>query len=202
MPPILTNQLVIPAGFCQITWHFTQPGDSEDMLTSMGFQLDAGVTATDVEDISAAFASAVATIVAGDQQLTQADFRLGAAEPPYLLIEVPLSGLGFSGSDSLPQNTAGLLKKFSTDAGRAGRGRNYIPSMARTIVDQVGTVSPGAVTACNADLETFRSGPALATPFAGLVILHGAQSPVGAPSDVSSIVLDGKVATQRRRLRP
>ena len=92
-----------------------------------------------------------------------------------------------------------LVHKVTAVGGRRGRGRAYIPGAPATAIDNTGVVDSAYMVANQPRLTTF--GTACATNDIGLVVLHGGEGTLPVPYDVTNLVLDGKVATQRRRLR-
>lgn len=193
--------LIIPEDYVNLTFHFQLPGDSEDMLTSLAFLTDAAVTDSDLDDMAAAVATMCVSFVGGNSALTRIVMQTGAAAPPYLVTERAVEE-GFSSGDSFPPNTAALIKKVTLQPGRPGRGRCYIPNILRTRADSAGRWGNSPLVAAQAALDTFFSGAAVASPFAGLVLLHDTSSPVSTPNVITQLIMESTLATQRRRLRP
>jgi hypothetical protein len=75
----------------------------------------------------------------------------------------------------------------------------YLPPVSENSITAGGLIDTAVVIAIQADVNDF---------FARLlvrgyrhVLLHGATSPLQTPSGVNATTVDGKIATQRRRLR-
>lgn len=115
-----------------------------------------------------------------------------------------LSVAGSMTTNTLPPNSAMLIKKFTTMGGRRGRGRAFIPPLhfLESDVDQVGNIAAGNVSLIegyyNAALTLWE-----ATIFKPYLFHEEPEGAGGtyAPSHITSISISGLLATQRRRLR-
>lgn len=110
------------------------------------------------------------------------------------------SGIGVTGSrtsDPEPPNVAALVKKNTGLRGRKNRGRFYLPGvLSETDVQGNGFIDPGSYATLDSGIQglfTFLESKSIP-----MVVLH---SGTGTPTPVSSLVLDPRVATQRKRLR-
>lgn len=111
----------------------------------------------------------------------------------------PGSNTGTFGELALPSNTSLLLHKVTAMGGRQGRGRLYLPGFREDHVSPAGIVTAADVddltdtfNGVNDDLAAINCVP---------VLLRSAGAPVSTPEPITSWICDGKVATQRRRLR-
>lgn len=107
---------------------------------------------------------------------------------------------GLIDAPSAPPNVTYLARKRTAEAGRANRGRWYLPGVNEDVVDSGGFLTSAKVTQLNTALEAFRAD------MFQLVILH--RDPLvpndydfAPPTDITSLTAEPKVATQRRRLR-
>jgi hypothetical protein len=97
----------------------------------------------------------------------------------------------------LPQNCATLIRKTTALAGRRGRGRFYLPpiTMDEFATSKAGVIASSSLAAMQLAANAwFDHGE----PF---VILHDSLPSSLAPTPITSFVVDGRIATQRRRLR-
>lgn len=113
--------------------------------------------------------------------------------------EFALSSPGGAASTTVSPNTAYLVRKLTALGGRAGRGRMYVPGPNETTINAAGQVEPATLEAQQDNWDAFFDGLALlnVTP----VLLHGDGAPLTTPTPITSFSVDGRVATQRRRLR-
>jgi hypothetical protein len=130
-----------------------------------------------------------------------------------------LPHVGPSSAPSSPPNVAYLVAKHCSHTRRQRPGRMYLGGVDETVVDGTGLIGPASLSSCNAALENFRNDLTHAsgvthpgTTAWRVVHIAGYDGvpvpgfPLGHPnawnsSDVSSAVMDARVATQRRRLR-
>ena len=99
---------------------------------------------------------------------------------------------------TLPQNCSFMLKKITASSGRANRGRMYLPpfGIAEADVTSTGTIVAGTYTTVNNRVQEFLS-QINAIPY-GPVLFHTTPSD---STPLTGLVLDTRIATQRRRLR-
>jgi len=107
---------------------------------------------------------------------------------------------GLKTGSMLPPNSALLLHKRTARGGRRGRGRMYLPwSIQVTETDEAGVIAAATVTAQQAKATAFLS--ALGSNTVPMVVLHEpGQTATGPPNPVTSLLVDARVGTQRRRL--
>lgn len=116
---------------------------------------------------------------------------------------------------SMPPNVSFLVHKNTADGGRRGRGRAFIPGVPEASVDDSGVVAGAVITAISSALTSFRT--TLEASDLPLFLEHdrsytwiidggqprrvpsGPAAPV--PTPITTLSLDSRVATQRRRLR-
>lgn len=192
--------LINPVGFAQIVHLFSLAGDPEQMMTTYGVDIaQRGSSAADVAgDERDRFIAAYP--VAGRSadytyQGVKAYIGQGAGAP--IISEAPAASAGTNAMSCPPQNCAVLVRKQSAQGGRAHRGRMFWPpfGLAESNVGNNGQLVADFVE----DFQTTMD--ALATDF-GLVILHDSTTPGNLqPTVVTNLVVDSRIATQRRRLR-
>lgn len=100
-------------------------------------------------------------------------------------------------------NTAFLVTKQTSLGGHVGRGRMFLPGLARSNVNEDGTVLGSIVTSLQTKLSTTLA--AMVTADISMYLLHSYDPVRGesprAPTLVTSLVASGKAATQRDRMR-
>lgn len=202
--------LIIPPGFLQAVYEFTLSGDTENMVVTLGHEIDSASGANGLDaadDLWGAFNTHIfQTRGQGAYTFVGVTVYVGNDGPPsvYTSTEAPVAGPGTS--QLLPPNSAYLIRKRTDLAGRRGRGRMYFPGVTEGNVDNVGTLTGAEQSAWTTALEdwyeflTAGVGARLYPP----VVLHRSEG-IGeepAPTPVTSFTIDAKIATQRRRLRP
>jgi hypothetical protein len=92
-----------------------------------------------------------------------------------------------------------LVQKVTGFGGRAGRGRFYWPGARESMFDSSGLADPVLLAAWQTQMDNFYTEMVSD----GLIptLLHGESSPISVPLPITSFEVDGRAATQRRRLR-
>lgn len=196
--------LLIPPGFGQLNIVFTWVGDPEPMLTSIGLSLADVPSPGDVFALYAdgGWSDLLQIMCSETVQVNNLNIDVGQdGGPPVVVDSSPTpADAGTQNANCFPQNNAYLIKKRTGVGGRSGRGRMFWPGCAEGNVTSIGVLDTAfreAVQAVIADI--------LATmPVAsvdGYVLLHD-EDTVADPTPLTSLLLDTRIATQRRRLRP
>lgn len=203
--------LVIPQHFAQVLHSFSLSGDPEPFAITYGVQVEDPPLATDATGLATSLSglfisnvipnvSSLITLI-GTEVIYQGD---PPPAPPVVGAVASTTAGGNTGATPLvPQNTAFLIHKRTSLGGRKGRGRCYLPGVAEGQVDNVGVVASATVGSFNTALAAWRTAIVSSSDFVGMVVLHDDASltPLPAPTLVTSINMDTRVATQRRRLR-
>ena len=158
--------------------------------------------------LAGAFASPGSLFSCIDSQVTLQNTRvsLGTDTGEDIVGASPqLVGCTFSGA-SLPPNCASLVHKTTARGGRRGRGRMYIPwTIVAATVSEAGTIAASDVTRVQNAVNAWRA--AVAGTVGPIVLLHRPSAPEvqppttpGPPNEVTGMLVDPLVATQRRRL--
>lgn len=191
----------VPPGYAQLTYVFRMAGDNEDMLTTLGVKITGSVSVVAVGVFKAAFANAFATQLSTALKLNKVVATIGQDGDP-IVIESNTGPASFTGGDSLPVNCAFLVRKVTGLGGRRNRGRMYLPGCNDNLVDTLGTLTSGGVTSLQAACDAFRTALLATAEIDDLVVLHTATIPAVTPTVITSLAIDPRIATQRRRLRP
>lgn len=202
--------LIIPPGYLHAVYEFTRTGDPETMVTTMGHEIDAtsGASGADsADDLFTAFANEIMPTLSSQTTLTGVTTYVGQdGGTPLVYTSSAVAVAGSATNTLLPQNCALLVRKRTDAAGRRGRGRMYIPEVAELAVDDLGVLTGSYQSAVQGFFDAWLAyltggvGARLYPP----VILHRSEG-IGAeplPTPVQALVLDSRIATQRRRLRP
>ena len=190
----------IPDGYGQARLIWSLAGDVEEVVTTFGYF-----------NANPRDASVAATLIYNQfvDNFTAADMSNAWS---FLGVEVTqnVGGVMFAGEQRatvagsnaaapLPQNCALLVKKQTSQGGRQGRGRGYFPSayLMEGDVSAIGIITAGVVTALQAKFTAFLAD--LDTATIPMTLLH--SDPLNVPDDVTALVVDNRIATQRNRLR-
>lgn len=207
----------IPAGFGQVTFDMACPGQSGNINIVIGF-----------EDVLASGAVSCGTTIGGVFQDTFVE-QMFAIPVTYLGLHIEMGVrpggaiadigpdaakplIGTQGANMLPVNNALLIRKLSGLGGRANKGRMFVPGVSEAIVGNDGIVDGTSLAQYQTDIITWFD--AMTAADVPLVLLHtqaqtsapgvlpktyAANAP--APTDVITMQVSNKMATQRTRLR-
>jgi len=186
----------IPSGFGQVNYRFSGAGAPSGAEVTFGFTVPGGDDPTTAggDLITAWNATDMPDLYSLSLTFEEVLVKFGPdATGPSAV--TPAGGAGGLGAAGGPQQ-AYLVHKHTALGGRQGRGRFYIPGVAEADVDPSGTILAARITAATTILEDFRALVALGGR--ELVLLHRDGS---TPTAITSMTMDAKVATQRRRNR-
>lgn len=191
----------VPAGFVDVQFKYQSSVDPEAMYTGIGLTL-----ATDFETDAESVLDAINIYTVNMQPFTAvqytiqgAEVTVGSADPEDLVLQMGDFVVG-TGNSAFPQNSAFLVKKIGVVPGKRNRGRMYIPAVPNNASDASGAVSEPTLTelqdALNLAGADIAGLPGITSP----VVFHG--SAPYTPSAIAGLQLDGRLASQRRRMRP
>lgn len=104
---------------------------------------------------------------------------------------------GFPANAAFPPNNAILVRKVTAQGGREHTGRMYMPGVDETGADNTGLLTTAYVAALQASVNGMLGD--MSTNDIPMYVLH--QNPLTPPTLVTSLVVQSRTATQRRRLR-
>jgi len=191
---------VIPVDFAQVNMKFT------GSAVPSGAEITFGVFPSTVQTLQQVATNVEAAWNASNMDTVQTDeitlSSIGVKFGPNATGasgEFPFNRPGTNTGAAVPPNTSVLYRKGTGFGGRAGRGRFYVPAMPEVNVDQSGDIIAAAHSSYQNAGTAFLSE--LSSRNLLMVVLHGAGSPLSAPTTVLSLLPAVRVATQRRRLR-
>lgn len=181
---------------------FTITGDPEEMLVMIG--IDAGEVApfdvTNANQVQTAFTGSMMQSFPPTVSFLGVTCYVGQDAADPIVVESTGATLPGTGSGtSLPPQCAYLVKKATNFGGRSGRGRMFLPGPNEGNISPAGVLDPAQITQVQGDVNDWLT--ALSTLDMPMLLLHAEESVVNTPFLVTSLVVDSKVATQRRRLR-
>lgn len=186
--------IIIPDGFAQATITYESVTfDSGKAATVLGFSLGTGT----LEELANSINDAWEATLRAEQHLAidYLGVRVVTETNAFELADRKVSGRNGS---LAPPNTTVLVKKVAPGRGREHQGRNYWPGFLNDEdVSDSGTITSTRLSDLTAAFTAF--GGAIGADSFAQVILH--NNSATAPSFVTSGGVEGKPATQRRRLR-
>jgi hypothetical protein len=198
--------LFIPDGYAEFDVILTKVGDPEPMAVTFGALVNVPAFSEQAHcnRVFSCYQTEVLANHPATLTLTKVSGRFGEASGPPLIVDsTNLPAIGSSGATFLPQNIATLVQKRTLLSGRKNRGRFFFPYLlAESEVDDVGNVTvvkQGTLNADMADFKTALEAGTGSTPVINMVVLH--TNPADLPTLVTALRVDGRIATQRRRLR-
>lgn len=192
--------LLIPPGYALVTLKWKLSLDAEPMESTFGVGNGShALGQTEANAIASAWLARFTLAgLRNTYTFTGLDMAVGQDGGDPVHYTVVQNSVGTGTNASLPQNCALLIKKGTALGGRQGRGRMYLPAgyLQEGLVDDNGTID----SSFRGDLQTaataFRSDVAGAA--GNMDLLHSGSL---APTVVTSLTVDTRIATQRRRLR-
>jgi hypothetical protein len=189
----------IPTGYSQVNLRFT--GISIPTGAECVFGVQPGNPPTNPIDIANAVNTALINSVfsgmyTSDATISSILVKNGPVDTgPFAVLTTTRTGT--NGADSNVPQVATLVRKGTAFGGRSGRGRMFIPSPVASGFDDAGVIDPSFLAGANIIVDDFLTE--LDTAGVPMVLLH--TNPVLTPYTVTSLTVDTRAATQRRRLR-
>lgn len=189
--------MIIPNGYGQITHRFGGTGYPLGAAITLGFaRADANLSADEVAALAHdALADIWASFWSQDTQLQSTLVKFGPNSTGSSA-EFSSAVNGTGSAETMSPNTALLIRKNTAVGGRSGRGRMYMVGLADTSVLDGGDIGGSAQTAAQLNCNTWFTRAA--TENWPMALLHAAVSD---PTPISSLSVQSRAATQRRRLR-
>ena len=183
-------------GFAEILV-FTTNIDGHRCQNSMGYSIDPGVDQTTADAVSDALSVPYKAQLSANSYFNGVRIIVGADGPESEFDSVSSAGVGGRSGDFESPMVQGLIRKSTAFAGRKYRGRMYIPDMADSQVDYNGNVNSAGQTLLQGIADGWMGLNAIDALLLLPQLLHTAE--VLAPTEVTSLLVENKVATQRRR---
>lgn len=200
----------ITPGWGEFALQFRLEDDAELMLTTMGFTNTNDGT---LDGLGTALGQIAVALTATGSILENASLinagwvwesikatMVGTDGGPLTLV-TPVNMVGTGTASGPPNNCALLVHKYTSRPGREGQGRCFVPpyNLDETDIAANGTLDTGDIAFLQGRWDTFLD-EVEGSADAELSLLHSGLSPL--PDRITSFVVDSRVATQRRRLRP
>jgi hypothetical protein len=192
----------IPPNFAEVWTQFNVTGDNENMYVALGVDLAVGVAAnqTDTDVLLAAALGALRPMVSSDYTLGPGHVIWGQDGGDIRIDGTASPAAGTSSAGGAAPNCAVLVRKLTAAGGRRGRGRMYVPGPPDGSVNPNGDLSTAYKTTCTTQVNALLSNMVALVQVDACVLFHD-TSPF-TPTTITSLEVQNKIATQRRRLRP
>lgn len=190
----------IPIGAAQINLKFTGPA------VPLGAQVTYGVACGDgmapevvaQAQVNALTVSELLEHVSFQTAVTSVFVKKGP-NVTGLMLDYSCNVPGLESEGAVPPNTAMLVKKVTPMGGRMNAGRLFFPALPKSVNDGTGSIAPSSVQVYQDYFDRWLDALAdLGTP---MILLHAKESTPGIPQSVMRLSVQGRLATQRRRLR-
>lgn len=192
----------IPPGFAEAWYRFTVVGDSEPMFCSLGVNLAVGITpdTTTANNILGAGAANLRALLSSATTWDGGHVIFGADGGDNRVDSTLAPVTGTSGATPLPPNCAMLIRKMTVLGGRRNRGRLFVPGISNTGVSNAGVIAPATLSAYQTSATAWMAALVATAEVVDLSLFH--DTAPFTPTNITALVCQGRLATQRRRLRP
>lgn len=192
----------IPPGFAEIWTAFSVGGDPEPMYVSLGVDLAVGVGAnlTTANAMQNVMVTNLDNLLSQDYGVSNGHVIFGNDGGDIRIDTTVTPQTGDQTQVALPQNVAMLVRKITATGGRRGRGRMFIPGVPINVINGSGSLTgtyPATAESVFNDIQTTLEGLA---DVETLVLFH--DTAPFTPTPITDLIVQSKLATQRRRLRP
>ena len=194
---------IIPPLYAEARFIQRMTGDPDPWICTLGIDCTStpGGFQEVADDLKAAWTSRILIGQQNTLRLERVDLAVGQDGGEPVIFTSPGGAQGGLAGNVLPQNCAVLVQKRTDLGGRRNRGRMFVPAMlGENVVDNVGVITPAARTDFQTQFNNFYAD--IIAAGVDPVILHSeGLSTVPAPTPIDNFLVDGVIATQRRRLR-
>lgn len=192
----------IPEGYVELWTQFNTANDPENMYFALGVQMTSPVVPSQVgtDNLLDAIITAVDDGVSSDYTVGPGHAIWGASGGDIRIDGSTTPNTGVAAAGALPPNCAVLVRKLTAAGGRRGRGRLYMPGLPDSLCNAIGTITAGTVTSLQGDFDSVQTQLLAISGVEDLVLFHD-TAPFD-PTPITEFVVQTKIATQRRRLRP
>lgn len=193
----------IPPGYAQANHRMLLTGDPDEMIVTMGIKFTT-ILFEDLDDIANALYDAWAdawepsTVATWSFQGVTLYANIGGEN--FVVSSTTAVRVGDLSAGSLPQNNAYLVQKRTALGGRSNRGRLYQPGVFQDVVDDSGLLTGAFQASQQTAINSWLTAIQGITGVEDAVVLHS-EGDIDPPTVITSLRLDSRIATQRRRLR-
>lgn len=193
-----------PNGFANCSVRIQLTGFTRPAFVTFGVEDNTGFDPTGLADVVRdAWLATVSMNSQLDSSTTATEFTVRVGQPAGddAVGSVSSTVVGGRALNSGPPSQSVLIHKRTARAGRAGRGRLFMPWWGLTAgeLPDNGLIATAQLNTMNATVDTWLAAHTAAS--APLVLLHPTPStPVRIPDLITDLSVDPLISTQRRRL--
>jgi hypothetical protein len=189
--------MIIPAGFAQVNIRFSGAAVPRGAEVAFGVLPDGLDTPEEIGFAikDAGDAAVIQDLISTECRIEDMLIKLGPNSTGLSGV-VPYGVNGALSSGAGNPSSALLVRKATGVGGRHGRGRMFWPALPEAYILPGGSLDPALVTAAQDIVDAFLAK--LVVDDCPMVLLHGDAT---TPTAVTGLVVDGRVANQRRRNR-
>lgn len=189
---------VIPTGYAEVSLNFIGAAVPRGAVCTFGVEDVASVGPTQIAiEVQAAYVTEITPDLVTSITLSSIRVKMGPNDTGPM-VDYATNNSGGSSQDSVVPNAAMLISKVTAVGGRKGRGRMFHPGYGESGMEDGGVWLPAGLAAFQQNWTDFLG--LLAFNDVPMVLLH--SQPIITPNLVTSLVLQPRAATQKRRLRP
>lgn len=185
----------IPPGFIAIFARYTN-AVGHQCENVMGYSVDPGFSQTEADAISDWIAPSYKTWLSTSSDFLGVHVLVGSDGEPGAFDSASSAGSGTAGGALVTPQVQSLIKKLSAAAGRHGRGRMYLPDIHDDQVNDSGGLDSTAIGNMDDIATQWMTLTDADAILLAPMILHNDSTD---PTEITAMVSELKVATQRRR---
>lgn len=209
----MTIRMYLPVGYYHAQMLFSGASIPRGAAVTFGGSVASGTPAVAAAAINTAWNTHLKPQTLSSVTLAGTRVKFGPMDDgPFAYVTHGVAGTSGGGAVA-PPNVAYLVRKNSASGGRRGAGRMFFPGVAEANADNVGAVDPPYLASFQTAVTAFFNG--LNSVSLPMYLIHSDGTylkivdgeavvrvvEAKMPTAVTSLAVDAKVATQRRRLR-
>jgi hypothetical protein len=192
--------MLIPDGYAQASFIHTISGSQRPSVCTLGFNISqAGGTLTDMALILAdEWSDNVMDGLSVSVQFARLLLKAGP-NATGASVEVEVGNFGTDSGPSGGPQISMVVQKITSQGGRTGRGRFYLPGVPEGAIGPDGVIAGTKVSLMQGHLDTFWDN--VVANDLDPVLLHGEDTVAESPFLITNFVVQAQSVTQRRRNR-
>lgn len=190
--------LQIPNGYSEVAFFHSLTGSLHASVCTIGVNYTGSDFNNEANGLASAWGETIMQSMADVWTYTKATFRSQAGVTKERNTGFP----GGTAHTPTTPNTTFLIRKITGLPGRRERGRMYLPGCSEQDLDGTGVVAPSKATEIAGHLtELIEAATDLHFAFVLFHNVEDLETESEAPTTIQELVVDGRAATQRRRMR-